>query len=58
MKTLIVPNKKFVEFSRSMSNNPFVEIIGTRVNSNKDSFEVKVDAPEFAEFPEYVKVAA
>lgn len=57
MKTLIVPNDKFVEFSGSVMNNPFIEIHGTSVVSGSSFLLVTVDAPDFAEFPDYVKVA-
>lgn len=56
MKTIIVPNNKFSEFARSMMNNLFVDIISTKVQAT-DSV-IKVDAPDFAEFPDYVKVAS
>lgn len=58
MKTLIVPNAKFVEFARSISVNPFVDIIGTSIVSGSAFSLVVVDASDFAEFPDYVKVAA
>ena len=57
MKTLIVPNNKFVEFSRSVMNNSFIEIHGTSVVKGSNFLLVTVDAPDFAELPDYVKVA-
>lgn len=51
-----VPKAQSPRLARCLMNNEMVEVLGCRVGKTKVFYEI--DAPEFFEFPNWVKVEA